>query len=128
MRSEGTDEHLEGHQRADRVAGKGDDRRTCHPPDALGHSGLHRHLDEFDTVVASPVVSAAERVFDHLVGSGTDTAAGDDQVGVHRVPVKDRAELRDVVAGGCGGDHSGARIADGSGQHDRVGLVDLTRL
>ena len=93
--------------------------------DALRHAGLHRHLDEFDSPVAVP----AEGVFDDFVGAGADPAAGDDEVErLAGVSVEQRTELGDIVFGGGDRDHLRAGVAHRCGQHDRVGLVDLSRL
>ena len=78
----GSDEHLEGHQSADRVAGECDDRGARRgSPRALRHPRLHRDLDELDAATAV----GAEGVLDHLVGPGADATGGDDQIGPTRV-------------------------------------------
>ncbi len=100
------------------IAGQRDDRSVRDPARTLRHARLHRHLDEVDL--------PAQSVLDDFIRTGADPAGGDDQVGVSGVAVERGAELVDVVTGHRRCDHVRARIADGRGEHERVGLVDLT--
>src|SRR5207248_2672287 len=75
---DGPDEQLEGDERADRVAGQGEDRCPVRAEDAeaLRHAGLHGDLAERHIGVPR------QRRFDRIVlAAHADAAAGDQQVG-----------------------------------------------
>src|SRR3954453_22049825 len=69
-------EYLEGHVGAHWVARQAEERRLVRPddPEPLRHAGLHRHPLELD------LAEATERLFDDVVGTDADAAAGDDEV------------------------------------------------
>ena len=115
----GSDEDLERHQGADRIAGEADHGSVAVRAGALGHAGLQGDLGELDP-------AGSERVLDHFVGARTDAAGGQDQVDARiELGFEGGEEGRDVVGDPQPADRDRAGVLDGGGQHVTVGVTDL---